>query len=42
LKEVDVNNDGLIDYNEFITMMRKNTDFQKTLLASVGDAGSFN
>ena len=27
MKEVDSNKDGIIDYNEFIIMMKKNTDF---------------
>jgi Ca2+-binding EF-hand superfamily protein len=33
LNEVDVNKDGLIDYNEFITMMKNNSEYSSSLLA---------
>jgi EF hand len=31
MMEVDSNHDGCIDYNEFIVMMRKNTEYSKTM-----------
>ncbi|MFN9906159.1 MAG: EF-hand domain-containing protein [bacterium] len=32
MMEVDSNKDGCIDYNEFIIMMRKNTEYSKAIL----------
>jgi Ca2+-binding EF-hand superfamily protein len=32
LNEVDVNKDGLIDYNEFISMMKNNSEYSSALL----------
>lgn len=31
MMEVDANHDGCIDYNEFIIMMRKNTEYSKAI-----------
>ena len=31
LKEVDVNNDGVVDYKEFIDMMKKNSEYSSIL-----------
>ena len=31
LNEVDANKDGLIDYNEFITMMKDNSEYSSSL-----------
>ncbi len=31
LKEVDINNDGVVDYKEFIDMMKKNSEYSSLL-----------
>jgi len=32
LDEVDKNKDGYIDYNEFLTMMKNNSEYSKAIL----------
>jgi Ca2+-binding EF-hand superfamily protein len=37
LKEADKNNDGQIDYNEFISMMKTNTEYSRSVLGKRDD-----
>ena len=37
LKEADKNEDGQIDYNEFISMMKSNTEYSRSVLGKRED-----